>query len=366
MNKVLSLGFDARYIRPEHHDGISRFSARIGSELHNIAVATPGVSLTFLINDLGQLKHLPDGIDYRLISSPTSVKERSVAQQVNQFAFDTVFSPMQTMGSRGRTYRLVLTVHDLIYYRHPMPPRSFSWPIRLLWRLYHLSWWPQRWLLNSADAVVAVSQTTKSLIAQHHLTKKPVFVVHNAAETLPSVTPTARQKSLVYMGSFMPYKNVETLVEAVQLLPGYTLHLLSRVHPRDRARLAEHDTHTRVVFHNGVSDKEYSEQLAQATCAVSASLDEGFGIPVIEAMSVGTPVVCSDIPIFQEVAGSAAQLVEPTDPQAIASAVLALEEPAVRAHYVSAGFEQAAIFTWQDSAQKLFDVLVQVSAKPLR
>ena len=362
MTNQLRLGFDARYIRIGHHDGISRFSSRIGSELQAIVDTHEGVTLTFLINDVRQLDHLPVGVDYRLISSPTSLRERGVARRVNAFDLDTVFSPMQTMGSRGRKYRLVLTVHDLIYYRHPMPPRSFSWPLRLLWRLYHLSWQPQRWLLNAADAVVAVSETTKSLIAQHHLTRNPVFVVHNAAEPLPLVPGADRGKSIVYMGSFMPYKNVETLVAAVGLLPGYTLHLLSKIHPRDRARLESLDAQNQIIFHDGVSEQEYAELLAEARCAATASLDEGFGIPVIEAMAAGTPMVCSDIPIFAEVAGSAALLVEPRDASAFASAVLSLENDQTFNRVKDAGLAQAATFSWKKSAQELFDVLIKVSA----
>jgi glycosyltransferase involved in cell wall biosynthesis len=362
MSQKLRIGFDARYIRVEHHDGISRFSARIGSELQKIIDSHPDISLTFLISDERQRAHLPPNALCEVISSPTSIRERSVARQVNRFGFDTVFSPMQTMGSRGKRYRLVLTVHDLIYYRHPMPPRSFSLPVRLLWRLYHLSWWPQRWLLNASDAVVAVSATTKALISEHQLTRKPVFVVHNAAEALPHVMPGQRTKSLVYMGSFMPYKNVETLVATVQRLPGYTLDLLSRIHPRDRARLIEMDKNNQVVFHNGVSDEEYARLLAGAACAVTASLDEGFGIPVIEAMAAGTPVICSDIPIFGEVAGSAAIFVQARDVEGFAKAVTSLENSETFNDAQRSGLRQADLFSWQKSAQELFDVLIQVSA----
>ena len=362
MTTKLRWGFDARYIRVDHHDGISRFSAGLGAELQRIVDSHPAYELTFLISDERQLDHLPRNCAYRLLSSPTSVRERSVARLVNQFGLNSVFSPMQTMGSRGRKYRLVLTVHDLIYYRHPMPPRSFSWPLRLLWRLYHLSWWPQRWLLNAADAVVAVSETTKSLIAQHHLTIHPVYVVRNAAEQLPEVAATERTKTLVYMGSFMPYKNVETLVAAVQLLPDYTLHLLSKIHPRDRARLEQLDVNHRVAFHNGVSEQEYATLLASATCAVTASLDEGFGIPVIEAMAAGVPVVCSDIPIFREVGGDAAEFVDAHNSSQFAQAIRMLEDPDKFSNRQRAGRAQAAKFSWKKSAQDLFDVLVKVSA----
>jgi glycosyltransferase involved in cell wall biosynthesis len=365
MDSPLRVGYDARYIRTDHHDGISRFSSRIAHELAALVAKQPRFELTFLISDPGQLAHLPAECSYALISSPTSARERSVARTVNKLGLDTVFSPMQTMGSRGRSYRLILTVHDLIYYRHPMPPRQFAWPVRLLWRLYHLSWWPQRWLLNASDAVVAVSNTTKALIAEHHLTRRPVYVVSNAAEPLPSVPDEPRGNSLVYMGSFMPYKNVETLIDALEYLPDYELHLLSRIHPRDRARLTERAGGKNVIFHDGVSDREYSHELARARAAVTASLDEGFGIPVIEAMAAGVPVVCSDIPIFREIGGEAAVFAPAQDAAAFARAVRDLQNPKEFSRMAALGRTQAARYSWKASAQALFDVLEEVSAKPL-
>ena len=130
-----------------------------------------------LISDERQLAHLPAAPWVR-VSAPTSIREPLVARQVNRLAPDVVFSPMQTMGTLGPpTTRLLLTLHDLIYYRHRTPPPEFAAPIRLLWRLYHLAWWPQRLLLNRADAVVTVSETSAALIATHRLTRRPVTVV---------------------------------------------------------------------------------------------------------------------------------------------------------------------------------------------
>ena len=355
--------FDCRYVRTDHHDGISRFSARLVEELSLLANRTGEHTVTMLISDPAQLKLLPD-LPWELISAPTSVRELWVARQVNRLHPDIVFSPMQTMGSGGRQYPLVLTVHDLIYYRHPKPPTALAWPVRLIWRLYHLAWWPQRLLLNGADAIVAVSATTARLIANHHLTRKPVFVVHNAADaplTLPPRSATARTKSAVYMGSFMPYKNVETLVRAVAELPDYELHVLSRISEDDRARLHALAPHARVVFHNGTTDSDYQVALLGATALVSASLDEGFGIPLVEAMALGTPVVVSDIPIFHEIGGEAALYVEPRDPHAFAHAIESLENDDTWMRASAASLAQAATFSWAASAQKLLDVLVEVA-----
>jgi len=345
--------FDCRYTRTDRHDGISRYTAGLVTELGK---AHP---LTMLISDHRQLALLPD-LPWQLVSAPTSVREPLVALQVNRLNPDVVFSPMQTMGSWGRQYRLLLTVHDLIYYRNRTPPREFSGAIRLLWRLYHLSWWPQRMLLNRADAVVTVSETTESLIAEHRLTRRPVVVVPNAADNPKGpVSPRSGPETgrLVYMGSFMPYKNVDTLVRAMTDLPDHELHLLSRVPDTERVRLAALAPQARLVFHNGVTDEEYAAVLNSATALVTASLDEGFGIPLVEAMSLGIPVVVSDIAIFREIGGDAGVYFDPTSPAALVDAVSALAAPKAWADRSARSILAAGRFTWQASADKLLALL---------
>lgn len=353
--------FDCRYTRIGRHDGISRYTAGLVTAL---AKRHP---VTMLISDHRQLELLPD-LPWELIPSPTSMGEPWVARTVNRLKPDVVFTPMQTMGGFGRKYRLVLTVHDLIYYRHPTPPRDLPAFVRGLWRLYHLAWWPQRLLLNRSDAVVTVSETTKGLIAEHRLTKRPVHVVPNAAD-MPELAPgqaertTAESKSLVYMGSFMPYKNVDTLVRAAALLPEYTLHLMSRVSDAERQRLTELAPGARIVFHDGASDEEYAETLAAATALVTASHDEGFGIPLVESMTLGTPVVVSDIPIFREIGGEAALYFDADAPEQVAARVRHLDEDGVWAARSAAARAQAARYTWDGSAERLLAVLEGVASR---
>jgi glycosyltransferase involved in cell wall biosynthesis len=327
-------------------------------------IAKRGDELVMLISEDKQLALLPP-VPHLKISAPTSPREPFVASQINKLEPDIVFSPMQTIGARRRKYKLVLTVHDLIYYSHPTPPRQFSWPIRVLWRLYHTAWWPQKLLLAHSDAVVAVSETTKNLIVENKLTSKPVFVVHNAADQLSvkrvESSAADRSRSIVYMGSFMPYKNVETLVKAVALLPDFTLHLTSRISEQDRIRLTALSSTAQIRFHNGISDEKYSDLLAHATALVSASKDEGFGIPLVEAMSLGTPIVVSDIPIFHEIGGDAALFASASNPQEFADAILSLTNDQTWNEVSARCIDQAARFSWKKSATELLDVLVKVA-----
>ena len=349
---------DCRYTRVGQHDGISRFTAGIVTEL---AKRHP---LTMLVSDHRQLDMLP-ALPWQLVSSPTSIREPFVALQVRRLRPDLVFTPMQTMGSWGRNYKLLLTLHDLIYYENRTPPHDLPAPVRLLWRLYHLAWWPQRMLLNRADAVVTVSETTAGLIREHHLTDRPVTVIPNAADELghpelPRRRPEGHR--LVYMGSYMPYKNVDTLVRAVAALPDHELHLMSRISADERARLTRVAPQARLVFHDGATDAEYAESLANATALVHASRAEGFGIPLVEAMRLGTPVVVSDIPIFREIGGDAALFFDPDRPESLVGALRSLEHEGEWERRSAASVAVAARFNWAASADRLLELMRRTAA----
>lgn len=361
--------FDARYTRLGRHDGISRFTAALATELANLA------DVELLVSDERQLAMLPE-LPWHLGPDPTSALEPLAALRVNRIRLggpsvavrpDVVFTPMQTMGSLGRRYPLVVTVHDLIYYRYRTSPRSLPPLVRLVWRLYHLAWWPQRLLLNGADAVAVVSQTTRELIAQHRLTGRPVFVVGNAPAEPSEETrdaarghlPQTEPRTVVHMGQFLPYKNVEALARAAQWLPGYEVRFMSAVSETERARLRalSGEAADRLVFLNGATDAEYEKELLRATALVTTSWDEGFGIPVVEAMRLGVPVVASDIAIFREVGGSAAVFVDPADPRDVARGIRSLEDPGEWAARSAAASAQAARFDWAGSARALYEAL---------
>lgn len=356
----MKIFIDCRYVRVDRHDGISRFTAELVSEVSTI------LPIELLINDRRQLRHLPD-LPWHMISSPTNWREPFVALQVRRLHPDIVFSPMQTMGSWGRNYALILTLHDLIYYQNPTPPRDLPGFVKILWRLFHMAWWPQRLLLNRADHVVTVSHTSRHLIQRHRLTRRPITVIYNAPAQIPSknavASHSARKKTLVYMGSYMPYKNVETLVRAANQLPNYELHLMSRISDNDREYLESLVTKAQLVFHNGATDQDYYSVLAEATALVSASRDEGFGIPLVEAMSLGTPVVVSDIPVFREVAGKAGAYVRPDDADGFAHQIHILEDASTWETKSEIARNEAKRFSWAVSARTFVNLIKEIATE---
>jgi glycosyltransferase involved in cell wall biosynthesis len=327
--------FDCRYTRLVRHDGISRYTAGLVgafAKLHPV---------TMLISDERQLTMLPD-LPWVKGRAGTSPLEPFIGiLSVNRWKPDVVFSPMQTMGATGRKYKLVLTVHDMVFYRIRKVPPGYSWFVRALWRSFYISYWPQRAVLHRADAVVTGS---------YNCERDP--------ELPPREYPTS--KTIVYMGTFQANKNVETLAKGMHHLPGYTLRLFSRISDADRERIASLAPAGSIVFDNGVTDEEYHEALLDATAMVTACRDEGFGIPLIEAEVVGTPLVISDIPLYHEVGGDAAIFFDQEDPEAFAAAVLGMDTPQEWLRLSAKILEHSRQFSWDESARRLHDLLVEL------
>lgn len=348
--------FDCRYVKQGARDGISRFTIELARHL------AKHVDVTMLVSREDQLQHLPE-LPHVLGPSEVGVLEPLTSWRLRRVKADVLFSPMQTIGTLGRRWPVVTTIHDLIYYRHPMPPRDLPAFVRGLWRLYHRAFWPQRMLLRGADGVVTVSETTATIMREHRLDVRPVRVIPNAADPLgePVSGDAPATRRLIYMGSFMPYKNVDTLVRAAALLPDHELHLLGRISEAERIRLQQLAPDAAVVFHDGVSDEEYARLLRSATALLTASRDEGFGIPLLEAMAMGVPIVVSDIEIFREVAGEAGLFADPESPETFAERVRSLSDDTAWAARSEASRERAKAFSWDSSAVRLQGFLAEIA-----
>lgn len=351
----MKIFFDARYIRTDYHDGISRYSAELGTALSKISH-----DVTFLISEEAQLRWLPKKAKYIKIHAGTSAKEPWTARILNKYEPDVVYSPMQTMGLGGRKFKAILTTHDMIYYRHKTPPRSLPAAIRAGWLAYHATYIPQRIVLNKADLVTTVSETSARDLMMAKMTKHPIIIVPNAPQKFKTypVKHSGIIENIVYMGSFMPYKNVETLIQGMKWLPERKLHLLSKISRKRRAELeAIVPKGAQVVFHNGVSDDEYEHILSDNAVLATASLDEGYGIPVAEALAMGVPAIVSDIPVFHEVGAGGALYFDPSKPKTFANAVLKLDSKQFRDEHIALGKAHMKTFSWDVSARILLGAI---------
>lgn len=356
--------YDARYLLVDNRfDGVSRYTHGLAHAL----AARDDTEMIWLVHDERQLAKLPAG-EHMMANNPEDALREifSLPRILNRQECDVVYSPFFVMGTIGLKHRLVLTIHDMIYFHYHTPPYHLPWWIRLGWRAFHLTYWPMRWILNQASAVATVSATAKQELEQARATSRPITAVLNAANQIDAATPTDHysKNHIVYMGAFMPYKNPECLIDALQYLPDMTLDFLSKITLDRRAELEarakKHGVYPQVVFYNGVSDEEYQDALANARCLVTASRIEGFGLPIIEAQQQGIPVVCSDIPIFHEVGAHSVLYFDPESPQACAEAIKKLADPSVSKDVSKRGIENAQRFTWENSATSAIELIKKI------
>jgi glycosyltransferase involved in cell wall biosynthesis len=274
------------------------------------------------------------------------------------------------MGTVGRKFKLILTSHDMIYAHHHEPPLDLTNKlVRIGWRAYYITNVPQRITLNSPDMVNTVSESAKKEFIAANLTKKPIIVTPNAPkhlekllDELPDVSKR-KPRNIVYMGAFIHYKNVETLIKGMKYLPEHTLHLLSHLPPEDRYRelVSMIPTGAKVVWHKGVTDQQYADVLADNAVLASASLDEGFGLPVVEAHTLGVPTILTDMPVFHEVAGDdGALFFDPHDPADFAERIRELDNADLREELSKAGKKHVKQYSWDASATTLLKAITSL------
>lgn len=286
-------------------------------------------------------------------------RETNLARLVQRNAAGAVLVPYPEMAVRRLGVPSVMVVHDV---RAVVAPRYDTLGRRLR---FVTVLGPA---CRAASHVVCVSEFTRlSLDACVRIEPSHVSVIGEAASAqlaAPAhVDPPARP-FVLHVGSLMPHKNVDTLVRAFAL-DGVDVDLVlvgpaTPAQARHLNSLIETLACGRFVHPLGwVDDAELGRLYATARAVAVPSIHEGFGLPVIEALQHGVPVVASDIPAFREVGGGHLTLVDrPLDPVAWRDALARIETdpPDVRA-----GAEWATRFTWDDVAAqfvKLFDGLL--------
>lgn len=265
----------------------------------------------------------------------------------------------------------VVTVHDVIYRRFPA---YFSPRVRLLLNtVLPLS-------MLRADLVLTVSEHSRQEIVHFYpFVRDKIRVVLEAAGPVAEARPddveaeriTQGRPFVLAVGTLQPRKNIGRLVEAYIRLrqAGVTtarLVVVGRATWQGSAiqRLAAATPYgADIVFPGYLPDATVAALYARCEAFVYPSIYEGFGLPVLEAMACGAPVVTSTCSSLPEVAGDAALLVDPSSVEAIASALArVLGEPELRADLRRRGLRRAAHFSWRRAAAETVDVYREAAA----
>jgi glycosyltransferase involved in cell wall biosynthesis len=259
----------------------------------------------------------------------------------------------------------VVTIHDCI---HLMFPQYLPNRLAIFYARFFM-WWAT----HRARRVLTVSEASKRDILRFcRIPSERVTVIHNAIDDRFRVEPPAdevdrirerfqlHEPFVLYVGNVKPHKNLGRLIEAVHHLHanGYDqLKLLvigSDISKYADLRRAIHtfNLHRYVRFLGFVPDRTLQILYSLTSVFAFPSLYEGFGLPPLEAMACGAPVVTSNVSSLPEVVGDAAVLVDPTDARAIAEGMAhVLADPNLRADLRRRGVEHARSFSWAAGAQ---------------
>jgi glycosyltransferase involved in cell wall biosynthesis len=258
----------------------------------------------------------------------------------------------------------VITVHDM--YMETMPA---SYPLR------HRLWWKALFPLSlrAASAVVCVSQATRRDVQTRYPFAGDKLAVVHEAPIIDAAQPGVPQPDDrfdtpygLYVGNVSPNKNVSVLVEALTLLKRDDDAPIVYHIGRDSAGLlaeAEQRAGGNILRKMGtLSDAELISAYRGATCFINTSLNEGFCLPVVEAQSLGAPVICADIPVLREVAGKGALFFAPDDAQALAAKIKSVfGDTQVQRRMSRASLDNAARFSWRKAAaetESIFDAVL--------
>lgn len=315
---------------------------------------------------------VPPGCDVRVLRRAPAPIFNGVSVQlamprcVSAVLYQSFTPPLSRAGR-------VVVIHDLIYLKRP----------ELFTRkeLLYFSWIPR--LLPLAEVVATVSEHVRQEVLDILPGRDPatVCVIPNGVDEAFFLDNLARSRAvaearqvlgldgpyIVAVGRINPRKNLGRLVRAF-LSAGLSDYTLVLAGPRDGPRdddLADalESAGHRVRLLGYVPDATLPGLYAGADAACYVSLDEGFGVPPLEAMATGTPVVASDIPVIREVLGDAALVVDPLEVEEIAHALVSIVgDSALRARLSARGLERASAHRWAEAAGRAASALELAAA----
>lgn len=360
------IGYDGSKLSTEHKTGTEHYAAALLQHLLKIDQVNTYRVYTHQRLDLDYL-NVPN-VEQRPIELPRLWTQVGLAKEVWANQPDVLFIPAHTMPIIHKSgLKTVVTIHDLGY---EYLPQHHQFPQKLYLNR------TTEYAASHATRLIAVSQFTKQdLINKLHVPQERIDVVYEGVEPMARPLESDIQavknkhnltsKYLLFVGTIQPRKNLIRLIEAFANLssqhPDLQLVLaggkgwLSHEIYQAPAQFKVED---KVKFLGYIDEVDKPALYAGAEATALVSLFEGFGLPVIESMAVGTPVIASSSSSLPEVVGQAGVLVDPENVQDITQGLeKIISQAELREQCVSLGYEQSKKFNWQKAAQKTLAVL---------
>jgi glycosyltransferase involved in cell wall biosynthesis len=358
----MKIAFDQQVFLLQEYGGISRYLCSLVRELAAMPAVTAQAfaplhvnrNLAGLSNELSRgraLTRLPS----KLLRPVMFASKHIARQQMASFKPDIVHETYYCEDDfRPNGARRVLTVYDLIHERYPDLFVNSEGTTR-----------PKRAAAKRADHVICISESTRrDLVNYCGVPEEKTSVVYLGVDVdfLQAGTPSQQyhpRPFLLYVGARGGYKNFERFVQAFALSSRLRqeFDLLcfggGQLQTAERQMIADAGLRPDQVVQMGGGDDILAALYQQAAAFVYPSLYEGFGIPPLEAMAVGCPVICSNSSSLPEVVGDAAESFDPLDQEAMLAAMESvLYSPSRRSAIVAAGRARYQQFTWKKCARE--------------
>ncbi len=260
--------------------------------------------------------------------------------------------------------KIIITIHDLLWHEYKGSSVTTLSPIKYLLKylFYRLV---TGIAVHRAEKILVPAQTIKDTVIKFYpKTKNKIVITKEGAQiadpkelkNLPKLKNT-----FLYVGSLYPHKNLNLILQTLSSLPKYKLLIAgSRNVFQDRVKsyIKYKNIEDQVEFLGYVTDEELATLYQQVTALVQPSFSEGFGLTGVEAMSFGTSVLASDIPIFKEIYQNAAFYFSPHSTASFIQAVHALEQNTDRIN--SEGIAIAKSYSWKKMAQQTLEVYQEI------
>lgn len=216
-----------------------------------------------------------------------------------------------------------------------------------------------------ADCIIAVSQFTADQVHELlRVERDRIRVVHHGVIPRRRLN-LPREKLVLSVGAIQERKNTSRLLRAFRAMPDDWQLVLAGSAGFGAEKILSQAELERVTVTGYVSETEITRLYSRASLFAFPSLDEGFGMPVLEAMAAGIPVITSNRSAMPEIAGDAAVLIDPTDEQALAVELCRLaQNAAARDNLIQKGYDRAQLFTWERAARETWAVYQELTSLP--
>ncbi len=339
------IGFDGRVFSHKEMTGVERYSLEIFNQFKalnkHVVMYKPNAESRYI-------QHL---WEYSIL--PIKAKNSKV---------DLLFCPAGAAPfNLDRKMKLVVTIHDIAFLKFP---EIYSFQFRK----YYQTVLPL--IIRRADRIIAISNSElQNIVQRYPQAENKIGAIHEGISGSFEFRNLNRERTILAVGSLNRHKNLSSLLKAFKrnlnriphklVIVGSKRDIISR--DSTLYELIDEIPGNRIVLKGYVSDNELADLYNKADLFVFPSIYEGFGLPPLESMACGCPVVASDVASLPEVCGDAAYYVDPYDISDIAKGIYdVLNDEQLQNQLRQKGLERVKLFSWKKTAKEILEVFDEI------